>query len=99
MAQPLITLDSVVVQSTGLTTAELDDETILLGMAQDAYYGMAATAQHIWQEVAQPQSVRVLVAKLTTRYAVDTAVCADQTCAFLSQLHAEGLILVQAERL
>jgi len=92
-----ITLETVVTRAPGLIGAELDDETVLLGVEQAAYFGLDATAQAIWQQIEQPRPVREIVASLTARYTVDPAQCTAQTCAFLEQLVAEGLAQVVAE--
>lgn len=80
----------------GLIGAELDDETILLGLEQGVYYGLDATAQRIWQQIEQSRQVLEIVAALTVRYDVDESRCAAQTCAFLEQLAAEGLVQIVA---
>ena len=98
MSNHSITLETVVTRSPGLIGAELDDETVLLGVEQAAYFGLDATAQAIWQQIEQPRQVSQIVASLTARYAVDPDQCAAQTCAFLEQLAAEGLVQVVTER-
>ncbi|MFZ1753536.1 MAG: PqqD family peptide modification chaperone [Caldilineaceae bacterium] len=92
MSHPSITLETVVTRAPGLIGAELDNETVLLGVEQAAYFGLDATAQAIWQQIEQPARVSEIVAALTARYAVDPAQCAAQTCAFLEQLSAENLV-------
>lgn len=87
-----ITLETRVARNPKLIGAELDDETVLLGVEQAAYFGLDATAQAIWHQIEQPRRVDEIVAALTTRYAVDPAQCAAQTCAFLEKLAGEGLI-------
>ena len=87
-----ITLDTTVARSDGLLAAELDDETVLLGMEQQAYFGLDKTGQAIWQQMEQPRRVREIVAALTARYAVEPDVCAAQTLAFLRTLASQGLI-------
>jgi len=92
---PSITLDTTVARSDGLLAAELDDETVLLGMEQQAYFGLDKTGQAIWQQMEQPRRVREIVAALTARYAVEPDVCAAQTLAFLRTLASQGLIRIE----
>lgn len=94
MSRTSITLETVVARAPGLIGAELDDETILLGVEQSAYFGLDTTAQAIWQAIEQPSPVREVVGALTARYAVELAQCAAQTCAFLEQLAGEGLVQI-----
>ncbi len=96
MSHPSITLATRVTRVPRLIGAELDDETILLGLEQGVYYGMDATAQRIWQQIEQPRQVSEIVAALTARYDVDESRCAAQTCTFLEQLVAEGLVQIVA---
>ncbi len=44
-----ITLNDTVARADGLLSADLDNETVLLGIAQGAYFGLTDTAQRIWQ--------------------------------------------------
>ena len=97
MSHHLITLETRVARALGLLDAELDNETILLGVEQSAYFGLDATAQRIWQAIEQPCRVSEIVAALTARYDVDENLCATQTCAFLEQLAAEGLVQIVPE--
>ena len=92
-----ITLDTVVVQTPNLLSADLDGETVLLGVEQGAYFGMEDVAHRIWRTLAEPQPVRKIIANLTAIYDVDEDLCAAQTVTFLAQLLAEGLIAVQTK--
>lgn len=94
MSHPSVTLETVVARALGLIGAELDDETILLGVEQSAYFGLDTTAQAIWQAIEQPRRVGEVVEGLTARYNVHPAQCAAQTCTFLEQLAAEGLVQI-----
>lgn len=94
---PSITLDTTVARRDGLLAAELDNETVLLGVEQGAYFGLETTAQAIWQELAQPRQIAEIVAALTARYDIDQARCAAQTLAFVEQLAAEGLVQIETD--
>ncbi len=97
MSHHSIALETRVARVPGLIGAQLDNETILLGVEQSAYFGLEATAQAIWQEIEQPRRVSEIVTSLTARYEVDAARCAAQTCAFLEQLVAAGLAQIVTE--
>ncbi|MBX2999489.1 MAG: PqqD family protein [Caldilineaceae bacterium] len=87
-----ITTDSRVVRASELLVANLDHETILLGVDQGAYYGLVGSAQRIWQQMERPRRVSEIIAALTARYEIDEEICQRETCAFLAQLADEGLI-------
>lgn len=92
-----VDLSSVVVQTDQLLTSELDGETVLMSVTQAAYYGLDDTAQHIWKLIAQPYRVAGLCDRLVAEYAVERAACERDVCAFLNELHQEGLIRVVAQ--
>ncbi|MCL4834682.1 MAG: PqqD family peptide modification chaperone [Caldilineaceae bacterium] len=94
MSHPPITLKSVIARQGAPLEAEVDGEVVLLGLEQEAYYGLAGAAQAIWQAIARPVSVQDICADLTRRYAVEPALCAAQTCRFLESLRREGLAVV-----
>ena len=97
MSHHSITLETRVARNPSLIGAQLDDETVLLGVEQSAYFGLDTTAQTIWQAIEEPRRVREIVAALTARYDVDPARCAAQTCAFLEQLVTAGLAQIVTE--
>ena len=41
-----IDLDTVVVQTEGIFSSELDGETVLMSLTQAAYFGLDSTGQH-----------------------------------------------------
>jgi len=96
-SSPTIDLDSVVVQTEDLLSSELDGDTVLMSLTQAAYYGMDATAQRIWNLIAQPCRVADLCEQLISDYAVERSACEQDVCAFLTELNKEGLIRVVAE--
>ena len=87
-----INSDTWIVQAPHLLTTELDGETVLMSLAQAAYYGLDSTAQRIWDLIAQPQRVANLCETLIAEYAVSRQTCQGQVCAFLTELHKEGLV-------
>lgn len=94
---PLINLDTIVAQRENLLVSELDAETILMNASWAAYFGLDATAQVIWNLIAQPRRVSEVCEQLIARYQVEPQVCQQQVCAFLNELHQEGLLAIQPE--
>ena len=89
-----INLETIVVQAKNLASSELDGETVLMGPTWAAYYGLDSTAQSIWNLIARPCRVSVVCEQLIARYAVERQTCEEQVCAFLSELHREGLVAI-----
>jgi hypothetical protein len=89
-----IDLNTVVVQTRDLAASELDGETVVMSLRRAAYYGLDATAQRIWNLIAQPCRVSEVCDKLASEYAVERKTCEQEVCAFLSELNKEGLIQI-----
>ncbi len=88
---------SWVAQAKGLLTTELDGETVMMSLAQAAYYGLDNTARHIWMLISHPRQVADVCEQLIAEYAVDRETCVQQVCAFLADLEKEGLVQVLQE--
>jgi hypothetical protein len=89
-----INIDTVVVQTENLLSSELDDDTVLMGVTQAAYYGLDATSQRIWDLISQPRQVSDLCDQLVAEYDVDRTTCEQQVCTFLTKLKNEDLIRI-----
>lgn len=89
-----INIDTVVVQTENLLSSELDDDTVLMGVTQAAYYGLDSTGQHIWKLIAEPRQVSEVCDALIAEYEVDRTTCEEKVCSFLNDLSKEGLIRV-----
>ena len=92
-----VDLNTVVVQTKDLLSSELDGDTVLMSLTQAAYYGMDATAQRIWNMIAQPTRVSDRCEQLISDYAVERTTCEQDVCAYLTELNKEGLIRIVAE--
>lgn len=90
----LIDLNTTVMQTMDLVASELDGETVVMNLARAAYYGLDATAQRIWNLIAQPCRVADLCDILVSEYMVERKTCEQEVCTFLSELNKEGLIRV-----
>lgn len=91
-----ISLDTVLTQQPGLLANAVDGETILMRLEPAVYYGLAGTAHHIWQLLAEPRSGRAICDQLVTKYDVDPETCQTDVERFLSTLAAEDLLCVVA---
>ncbi len=89
-----VDLNTWVVQADNLLTTELDGETVMMSLAQAAYFGFDGTAQRIWRLIAQPIQVAAVCETLLSEYKIDEESCQTQVCAFLNELHLEGLVRI-----
>lgn len=76
-------------------STELDQETILMSIDAGAYYGMAGTAQSIWEKLETPLTFSALVDALVKEYEITPEVCAADMQEFLGAMEREGLLRVE----
>jgi hypothetical protein len=86
---------SVVVRANTILASEVDDETMLLSMENSKYYGMADTANYIWEMIKEPMRLDQIVHHLTTVYNVDDKQCLKDVQTFLEELLRSNLITVK----
>lgn len=88
-----ITLDSIVQQSEGQISSEIDGEVVSMSIEQGNYYGMNPVLSHIWNLIrAEPTQVSELCLKLVERYEVSAEECSKDVLESLEKLRAEKLI-------
>ncbi len=92
-----IDLATVVVQTEGIFSSELDGETVLMSLTQAAYFGLDSTGQVIWNMIAKPCRVGDLCDQLAADYNVDRSVLEQEVFEFLSELNEEDLIQVVSQ--
>ncbi len=90
----VIDFDTVVVQTEGIFSSELDGETVLMSTTQAAYFGLDSTGQVIWTMIDQPRPVGDLCDKLVADYNVERSTIERDVFDFLNQLNKEGLIQI-----
>ena len=92
-----ISLDTVVAQTEGIFSSELDGETVLMSLTQAAYFGLDSTGQVIWNMIAEPSRVGDLCDQLAADYNVDRATIEVDVFDFLNELNKEGLIRIVSQ--
>ena len=90
----VIDFDTVVVQTEGIFSSELDGETVLMSLTQAAYFGLDSTGQVIWNMIDQPRPVGDLCDKLVADYNVERTTIERDVFDFLNELNKEGLIQI-----
>jgi hypothetical protein len=74
---------------------QLDRETVLMSIDAGAYYGLADTAQSIWEKLETPLTFSALVDKLMEEYDVSREDCETNLQQFLNEMEKEGLLRVE----
>lgn len=90
-----ITLDAVVARAEGFSTAQVQDDLMMLNVEQGAYYSLDPIGAEIWKLLEQPAAVRDLVDRLQKRYDVSAEQCQADVQAFLEEMQKNGMILVR----
>lgn len=78
-----------------ITYTLIDDEAVVMGIMDDALYGMNNVATEILKRLESNQiiSLQTLTAYLSQHFLVDSAECMKDTKAFLQSMLAKNLII------
>ena len=90
----VITPDSIIKQSQGQVSTEIDGEVVLMDIEKGTYFGMNLTLSHIWKLIENPVSVSAICAKLTEEYDVAPEACMADLLESLGALKKENLVEV-----
>lgn len=83
-------------QVPNLLASAVDDEVVMANLATGKYYGLDPVGAHIWQRLAQPQTVGDLCAYLLPLFEVDAVTCQQDVQALLEALVAAKLVQAAA---
>ncbi len=83
---------TTVVRRAGQPSADLGPETVVLGMASDAYFSLGGVGPRIWEIITKPTSVTGIVDAITSEHEVSAARCEADVIAFVERLHEAGLV-------
>lgn len=72
--------------------SKVDDEVVLMSVANDAYIGLDPIASRIWELLETPKSLEELCALLMEEYEVDLETCIRDTLSFLEEMEEKGLM-------
>lgn len=88
---------SIVVASDNQTSAQVDDETVLLHLEEGKYYGLNSVGARIWELIEQPIRVRKIVDMLCSEYDVERDRCRDDVLQLLASLEDKGMVSVRED--
>jgi hypothetical protein len=89
-----ITLESVVCRTAGLPSAPLDDQIVILNLANNKYIGLDEIGSRVWDLLSAPVSVNSLSRMISLEYRGDASEIKSDLMAFVDQLKADGLVSV-----
>jgi Coenzyme PQQ synthesis protein D (PqqD) len=89
-----VTIDSVLLQDTEPTAADLDDGVVVLSVRAGSYFGFNEVASEIWNMLAEPCRVGQIFAALSESHDVDAKTLARDVTPFLQTLVEHRLVRV-----
>lgn len=87
-----VTIDSVLVRDTGLATADLDGQIVVLSTQAGAYVSLNEVASEIWQLLSEPREVGAIFEALAESHDVDAATLTRDVLPFLQSLIDRRLV-------
>ena len=90
----MITEFAIVTASSGIETAELDGEAVLLDVNTGRYYGLSSVGAKIMELLGEPVPIHSIIDRLITEYAVERERLSEDIITFLSEMNDRSLIQV-----
>jgi len=87
-----ISLDSIVVASGELVSANLDGEVVILGFKSGSYYSLDQVGAFVWDLLQQSRKVSELRDTILSEYDIDLERCQQDLFALLAELADKGLV-------
>ena len=78
-----------------LITTQLDEGAVILDVARGDFIELSRSAAQLWAFLETPARMDRLCAMLIDRYEVPASLCARQVEAWIAQMQARGLLLVE----
>ena len=91
-----LTVNSVLVQETGLSAAELDGLVVVLSLQSASYFDFNKVASEIWSMLSSPHRVDDILQKLSQHHDVDIEIMTRDVMSFLQSLVTQRLARIVA---
>lgn len=79
------------------TSAEIEDENVILDLEEGMYYGLNPVGTQIWKRVQEPTPVGEVVTEVAAEYDVDYGQCFDDVVSLLQDLAENDLLVVREQ--
>ena len=89
-----IEITNTVVRTSGIMTAPVDQEIVLLNMAKNSYVSLDAIGRRIWELLETAVTVKVLCSQLMAEFNGTEEQITSDLLPFLEQLKDDGLVCV-----
>lgn len=91
-----LTVNSTLVQETGLSAAELDGRVVVMSLEAASYFDFNKVASEIWGMLATPRRVEEILQELSQHHDVDPEIMTDDVMSFLQSLVTQRLVRIAA---
>lgn len=95
---PRLDGDTVLHATDGVLRRSAGDETVLLDLESEEFYGLDGVGARVFELLAEPRSVRALIDTLHTEYAVERDVLSTDLLSLVTELVQRRLVVVATER-
>ncbi len=86
---------SIIGWSTDQISADVDGQTVVMGVSQGKYVGFDDVASAVWRRIEQPCTLKVLCESLAETFDGPPEQIRQDTIGLLRQLHELGLIEIR----
>ena len=91
-----LTVNSVLVQETGLPAAERDGRVVVLSLQAASYFDFNKVATEIWGMLSSPHRVEDILQKLSRHHDVSVEIMTRDVMRFLQSLLTQRLVRIVA---
>jgi hypothetical protein len=84
--------ESIVVVARDQLSADAGEESVILNMKNEVYYGLEGVGARVWHLVQKPQRISDLCKELVEELDVEPTRCESDLMELLEELLAEGMI-------
>ena len=88
---------STVVAVKDQVSADLEGETVILGIDKALYYGVDEVGGRVWKLLREPTPVSTIRDQIVAEFDVDPETCERDLIAFLERLEAASLIDITSD--
>ena len=88
-----LSLNTLFVRKTGLVSADMDGDTVLMSLEQEEYYGISGVGPRIWELLDKPISLSAIIKTLCYEFEVDEAMCHADVQEFIQSLIDNGTVI------
>ncbi len=89
-----LTRETVVTVAEDAMSAELTDETVILSMRDQQYYGLDGVGHLVWTEARVPRSLGAIAARIVARYEVTPDRAESDLLTLAADLLDRGLLRI-----